>query len=339
MTIQLTPQQINLAVNWWANVIQHPKFDAGADNPGLVIAEILALQNVQEISEEDLHIFRLRLANLLSQPLTNDTLSVDYTPCLLLVAATQGTKIPTSNFPWKTCMWFGQESTVSVSYGYRADTVTFVEDGDLTQEQSLVTILQKEGLIIEDAEQDVILETPGHFDLPSYQLEIVRQLKEQGQQRIYITPNVILEGELVDNTKEVILPPFQDQDLARPEELQASQDQDAQSDNPAIPKVEEQPYQLTPSQESEQTELWTFVISNEAKRIAKRQPISALRTSLKKLRRDTSSSKLFTRKVLKIVIKRPDAWLTSWVSDITQAVTNNLKSKAMEEINVETANE
>lgn len=309
MATQLTEKQIKLAVNWWANVIQHPKFDAGAGtDPRMKMKEHQAMLNAVDISQEDVNIFKLRLTNLLANFNDNNYLSVDYKPCSLLAGALQETNIPASNFPWKTNMWF-DGGNVSVSYGYCADTV-ILEEYLKTEESFVIELEPGMDLASEFLKHGVVLDTPGHVDLYPYQADSLKQIREQGVQVIDIAP----EG---------ILPTVPEQ---QPWFAQDSQSVRKAQKERSVPNVkQEQPYELTSEQEKEQTALWTFVISIEAARIAKNKPVSVLRSALKKLRHVTPLKKKFTRKILKIAIKNNDAWLVTWADSIVQAAIHSLQ--------------
>lgn len=122
--MRATKDQIDKAVAWWAATIQEPKFDAGADSPQMQMAQLLAERLAVRIERSDLETFKTQLATLLSDLSLPAELRCDYNPCTLFVDATKGTDIPTSNFPWKTAMRICDDGTVSVSYGYRAPTIT-----------------------------------------------------------------------------------------------------------------------------------------------------------------------------------------------------------------------
>jgi hypothetical protein len=186
-------------------------------------------------------------------------------------------------------MWFHSDGTVTVRYGYTADSV-------------LLT-----------AEPVTIVDTPGHDVLT---LNHLASLTDQVPDVFIVdtASDFVLEADLTGEVEENILKDTYHEMRTKSKEQRA-------------PVVEQQqPYQLTPEQEFEQTALWTSVLTCEARRISKKQPISSLRTYLKKLRRDAPLSKSFTRKVLKIVITKSDEWLAYWVSDIAQAAISQLEA-------------
>lgn len=122
--MKATKDQIDKAVAWWVTTIQEPKFDAGADSPQMQAAQLLAERLAVRIEKSDLETFKTQLTTMLGDLSMPADLRCDYNPCTLLVDATKGTDIPTSNFPWKTNMQIRDDGTVSVSYGYRAPIIT-----------------------------------------------------------------------------------------------------------------------------------------------------------------------------------------------------------------------
>ena len=118
----LTNEQIEKAVNWWAEQIEQPTFDAGADSPEMKLAETMAGMLVKPIDVECITKFKDELRSALKDKDYNPFrgLHVDYHPDLILFEAAKGAGINESNFPWKTNMYFKDDGSVSVSSGYGA---------------------------------------------------------------------------------------------------------------------------------------------------------------------------------------------------------------------------
>ena len=110
-----------VAASWWSEKIARPKFDAGADNPGLAMAEIIATVNAATIEESNQcnfkDILKEKILNRLGK-VNQVYLGSDYAPEGILALAMDEANIPLGNCPWKTSMWIEIDGTVSVSYGY-----------------------------------------------------------------------------------------------------------------------------------------------------------------------------------------------------------------------------
>ena len=129
---KLTDEQIEKAVDWWANAIVNPKFDGLSDeeradpqNDGYQLAEIMTAASHKNPTNEQLEAFKLSLQEQLEtlDEYSPRTLGVDYGPCLILHEAAKAAGIERiSLFPWKTNMWFYDDGRVGVSAGYRAPT-------------------------------------------------------------------------------------------------------------------------------------------------------------------------------------------------------------------------
>ena len=112
------PENIKVAVEWWANAIQSPKLDNGDMNPLLLM---MASSMQKSYTEEEIALFKQVLADEISHEIERRggcILDVDYHPCMELANA--GDKIGVDRmggYPWKTTMWVYQDR-VSVSDGY-----------------------------------------------------------------------------------------------------------------------------------------------------------------------------------------------------------------------------
>lgn len=119
-----TREKAEIAANWWAEIIQRPKFDNGDNSSTGGIASIMASTLTKEISEESINHFKENLTTVIDDRLNEEgykrrfTLDVDYHPCFILCEAAERSGVPLLNFPWKTTMWI-EPNSISVSYGYR----------------------------------------------------------------------------------------------------------------------------------------------------------------------------------------------------------------------------
>jgi hypothetical protein len=128
----LTDEQIEKAVNWWAERIACPKFDGLSQeerkdpaNRSYQMAEVMASMLVEPIDNSVSDKFKAELR----KQLENDYnpyhgLHVDYGPDLILGNAAQAAGVSAHNFPWKTSMYFGEDGTVKVRSGYSAPMET-----------------------------------------------------------------------------------------------------------------------------------------------------------------------------------------------------------------------
>lgn len=118
---KLTKTQIDKAVNWWAEVIQKPRFDNGDKSEAGFIGSIFAsvAQSKFTPSQEQVEKFKMYLKEELEKEgyFVFDGLHVDYHPEKILSDAAQKANISELNFPWKTSMWF-RDDKVIVAYGY-----------------------------------------------------------------------------------------------------------------------------------------------------------------------------------------------------------------------------
>ena len=124
---KLTDEQIEKAVEWWADQVCAPEFDGLSDgerrdpsNAAYQMAEIMASMSVKPIDKDQRQHFKDALAEGLQDPNFNPFcgLGVDYHPDRTLAAAAEKAGIPLTNFPWKTHMSFSEDGSVSASAGY-----------------------------------------------------------------------------------------------------------------------------------------------------------------------------------------------------------------------------
>jgi len=119
--MELSKEQIDVAIGWWAKVIQDPKFDNGdssmAGGMGLMLAEMTKTN----VTDKQLQIFANRLRSLLTSDdsIEREGLNCDYGPCEILRVAMDEACIPLTQAPWKTNMNL-RDGKVKVSYGYAA---------------------------------------------------------------------------------------------------------------------------------------------------------------------------------------------------------------------------
>ena len=105
------PENIRVAVDWWANAIQTPQYNS---SPAIMMAGVLAQR--KNFTEEEINIFKDSLAKIIQRELDNNgrcSLSVDYSPCPMLLEA--GNKIGVNSFngyPWKTRMEISYEDVI-----------------------------------------------------------------------------------------------------------------------------------------------------------------------------------------------------------------------------------
>lgn len=118
------PEYVQVAIDWWANAVQSPKFDNGGDvNPFLIM---MISGNRKSYTEEEIKIFKECLAkNILSQikEYGSCSLSVDYDPCDILADAGNKIGLNSTNYPWKTWMKVS-DKIVEVSEGWSSGRKT-----------------------------------------------------------------------------------------------------------------------------------------------------------------------------------------------------------------------
>lgn len=119
------PVYVKVAVNWWANALQHPTFDNGTGIDGLFAMMMVAPSN--SITPPQLSAFKKHLAKLIVKDMKSShssgicQISVDYGPNYILAKACKKAGFSKATmFPWKTRMTVTEE-TVSVSAGYGAE--------------------------------------------------------------------------------------------------------------------------------------------------------------------------------------------------------------------------
>lgn len=117
---------LDIAAEWWWNVIQKPKHDNGDKSFNGVLTMTMADMLVKEITiityEDFKNCFRkkyLEWQEKYSWAKEEIDLVCDYGPCGFLYEVAEELKINKFNFPFKTSMWVKNNSVV-VSYGYRA---------------------------------------------------------------------------------------------------------------------------------------------------------------------------------------------------------------------------
>ena len=126
----LTEKQIQVAVNWWAKIIQKPKFDNGDKSEAGIIGMGMASLLVKEVNQEQTEKFKIELAQKLrsNERSRYQGLHTDYAPCQMLEEAMLSAGVNIDNAPYKTNMNFKDDGTVWVSYGYGAEWVELNED-------------------------------------------------------------------------------------------------------------------------------------------------------------------------------------------------------------------
>ena len=128
---KLTKEQIEKAVNWWADRVAAPIFDGLSKeerkdpvNDGYQMAEVLANLLVKPVDITAREKFIDALREELQKENTRATwgLFTDYGPDAILDDVANKAGISLNNFPWKTCMWF-KDGKVIVALGYAAEQV------------------------------------------------------------------------------------------------------------------------------------------------------------------------------------------------------------------------
>ena len=122
----LSTEQIETAVNWWADAIKRPKFDNGDNSDAGGMAMMLATLAHKAPSAEQIETFKKALADEMAsnERIEKFGLNSDYGPDGNLAEAMQqaGINPDISSVPWKTNMHFS-DGEVTVSCGYGADYV------------------------------------------------------------------------------------------------------------------------------------------------------------------------------------------------------------------------
>jgi len=124
---KLTEEQIEKAVEWWADRVCAPVFSglsatdrADPVNDAYQMAEMMATIAVKPVDDSKRQAFIDALKEELSSPDYNSWmgLGVDYGPDLVLARAAEKAGISISNFPWKTHMSFLEDGKVKAAMGY-----------------------------------------------------------------------------------------------------------------------------------------------------------------------------------------------------------------------------
>ena len=122
MAIRSKDAAAEIAASWWADKVVKPTFDAGADSPAMMMAEVMATVGAAKIEEPN----KLKFHNILKRKILDKLMNTnyqvglycDYHPEGILAEAMNEANIPSSNAPWKTSMWIDTDGSVSVKYGY-----------------------------------------------------------------------------------------------------------------------------------------------------------------------------------------------------------------------------
>lgn len=112
-------ENINAAVNWWAEAIQYPKMGNGDDNLAMLLPMFGGRASRRQLTETDLQTFREKLTDGISKQMEGMgrvTLSVDYGPDRILGEAGAAIGLGKFDFPCKTTMRI-TEAEVEVSAG------------------------------------------------------------------------------------------------------------------------------------------------------------------------------------------------------------------------------
>ena len=120
-TIWDYPENVTVAVDWWANAITAPKFDNGEAMPFFMA--MLIAGSVKEYTPEQIRLFKETLAEGIMEQLKEYgrcRIEVDYNPCRILYEAGRKIGVPDMiGYPCKTSMYV-EENKVEVSAGYGA---------------------------------------------------------------------------------------------------------------------------------------------------------------------------------------------------------------------------
>ena len=132
----MTAEQIDAAVDWWADRLRHKHFDGlspeerlSGENTGYQMAEMMAgemsRKEAADITDEQVRLFKIALGHLIVDKVKDGrfVLGVDYGPDANLSQCLEFAGLPPHSstiLPWKTVMWLTEERGVQVEYGYRA---------------------------------------------------------------------------------------------------------------------------------------------------------------------------------------------------------------------------
>ena len=130
-TIWDYPENVKVAVDWWANAITAPKFDNGEAMP--MFLTMLMGGSVKEYSPEQIRVFKETLATGIMDQLKEYgrcRIEVDYNPCRILYEAGRKIGVPDMiGYPCKTSMYI-EEDKVEVAAGYGSGWKTLWELSD-----------------------------------------------------------------------------------------------------------------------------------------------------------------------------------------------------------------
>lgn len=120
----LTKEQISKAAQWWATVIQNPKFDNGdSSNTGFMANMLATIASERTDPQGDsVKAFETAVEEALIKANEDGQLryvGCDYHPDRLLAECAAKAGVDEMRFPWKTHMYF-HDDKIEVSYGYRA---------------------------------------------------------------------------------------------------------------------------------------------------------------------------------------------------------------------------
>lgn len=117
------PAYIKAAVDWWVDVIQHPKMDNGTDELASFMAMFGGATNRRQLTSTELRTFHEALTEVLNERFAagdcDVKLQVDYGPDGFLAKAGDKIGLGLLDYPCKTTMWISS-TEVSVAYGYGA---------------------------------------------------------------------------------------------------------------------------------------------------------------------------------------------------------------------------
>lgn len=120
----------NIVSDYWMSRIQNTKHDNGAHDFENFMANYLADQCVEGLSQEQLNGFKVDLIKLVNEQLEETHMSefyelylgCDYSPCKDLYDIAEKYNIPELNFPFKVSMWFNRHHvSVRGSYGAKVE--------------------------------------------------------------------------------------------------------------------------------------------------------------------------------------------------------------------------
>jgi len=129
---KLTEEQVEVAVNWWADRVCQPEFHTqtpGENVKSIAMAESMAYLLTKPVNfdskEKFIDELRKRITSSEFNPFSG--LHVDYHPDRILSDAAIESGVELSNFPWKTGMYFGEDGSVKAKIGYGSELETLLE--------------------------------------------------------------------------------------------------------------------------------------------------------------------------------------------------------------------